>query len=127
MRTAGRFDMRRGVVALRNLLERDVIAGLGTDVEEREAGRSQSPQLVVGLFENVPRHRVTRHATQAREDTPGGLEDRQPVIERKDERIAVGNEELLDLVPDLVAGALNVLERVGELAHAKRLLSVHVA
>ena len=127
VRAARGFDVRRGVIALRDLLQRHVVARLGADVEEREAGLAQGTQVVVALLEDVPCHGVAGHAAEAWEASARALEDRQPVIHREDERVAVRDEELLDLVADRRARAIEILERLRELAHAERLVAVHVA
>ena len=49
------------------------------------------------------------------------------MVHRQDERVAVCDEDLLDVRPEGARAGLEVLERLAEVAHAERLRAVHVA
>ena len=127
MGALGGENVRGRIIALRDPLQRDVVTGLGANVEEREPGRAELGELGVALREDVACHCVARHAAQARKCTARSFEDRAPVLHRQHERVAVGDEDLLDLVTVHAPRGVEVLERRREVAHAERLVPVHVA
>jgi hypothetical protein len=55
------------------------------------------------------------------------VEDRQPVVEREHERVAVGDEELLDARAREPRRLLQIRERLVEVADPEALVPVHVA
>jgi hypothetical protein len=76
VRASGGLDVLRGVVALRDLLQRDVVAGFRTDVEEGQPVRAQRRELFVALGEDVARHGVAGDAAKVREELLRAFEDR---------------------------------------------------
>ena len=127
VRLARGLDVIRRSRALGDALEGRVVARLGADVEERQAERAQLVELGGGLLEDVARHRVARHLAQLREAGARGAQDRPPVIHRQHQRVAVGDEDLVDRVARDARGFAQVLQRLGEVAHAELLAAVHVA
>jgi hypothetical protein len=114
--------------ALGQPLEHDVVARLRADVDERHAQRAQPRQLGVGLVGDRARGRVAADPAQPREVRAARGEERLPVIHRQDQRVAVGDEHLVDPVAGGAAGAGEVGQRLGQRPHREpRLVAVHVA
>jgi hypothetical protein len=121
---------RRGEgFALVHPFQHFVIARLGADVGDRQAGGGQFAQLLDRLPAQVARQAVARYPAHRRQVSCGWREDIEQATRRQHQRIAVGQEDAPDLAAEAFAGEADAFQHLGLVAGPKMLLrrGIHLA